>query len=117
MSSPTQAPETKLGALAALARACAGHPVRTLIVWVTAFVAVALSANLFGGALVNEFTIPGSETQSAVDLLEEKFPERAGDAAQIVFTDDEPLTERRCAPGRRGRPAGGQRGTRRGQRR
>ena len=92
MSSSSQAPRHRSGVLAALARACAGHPVRTLIIWVTAFVAVALSANLFGGALVNEFAIPGSETQNAADLLEEKFPERAGDAAQIVFTDDQPLT-------------------------
>lgn len=92
MSSPTQDPHHGSGALAALARACAGHPVRTLVVWVTMFVAVVLSANQFGGTLVNEFTIPGSETQSAVDLLEEKFPERAGDAAQIVFTDEAGLT-------------------------
>ncbi|MDZ5622440.1 MMPL family transporter [Nocardioides sp. HM23] len=92
MSSSTQDPLHRSGALAALARACAGHPVRTLVLWATTFVAVALSANLWGGELVNEFNIPGSETQSAVDLLEEKFPERAGDAAQVVFTDDQPLT-------------------------
>ena len=117
MSSSTQDPLHRSGALAALARACAGHPVRTLVVWVTTFVAVVLSANLFGGTLVNEFTIPGSETQSAVDLLEEKFPERAGDAAQIVFTDEEPPHQRDCAAGHRGRPPGGQRGRGRGQRR
>jgi RND superfamily putative drug exporter len=58
-------------------------------VWATALVAIVLAANIFGGSLVNEFAIPGSESQSAVDLLEEKFPERAGDSAQIVFATDE----------------------------
>ena len=92
MSSPPDGSAHR-GALARLARACAFHPVRTVGLWVTALVAVVLSANLFGGALVNEFTIPGSETQNAVDLLEERFPERAGDAAQIVFATDGSLTD------------------------
>ena len=85
MSSQTPAPETRGGPLGALARACAYHPVRTIIVWALALVAIVLSSQTFGGALVNEFSIPGSESQSAVDLLQEKFPERAGDSAQIVF--------------------------------
>ena len=79
----------KRGALTALARACAFHPLRTIAVWATALVAIVLTANMFGGALVNEFAIPGSESQSAVDLLEEKFPERAGDSAQIVFASED----------------------------
>ena len=105
MSSSTSAPDTKRGALAALARGCAYHPVRTLVVWVVALVADRPVRQAFGGALVNEFTIPGSETQSALDLLEEKFPERAGDAAQIVFADDDgSLTDER--PRRTSRPPG-----------
>jgi RND superfamily putative drug exporter len=92
MSSPSRSTERR-GALAALARACASHPLRTLAVWMTAFVALVLGANLFGGQLVNEFTIPGSDTQSAVDLLEENFPERAGDAAQIVFSTSGTLSD------------------------
>ncbi|HEU0041857.1 MAG TPA: MMPL family transporter, partial [Jiangellaceae bacterium] len=79
----------KRGALTALARACAFHPLRTIVVWAVALVAIVLSANMFGGTLVNEFAIPGSESQSAVDLLQEKFPERAGDPAQIVFASED----------------------------
>ena len=97
MSSSSPAPDTRGGPLAALARGCAHHPVRTVVVWAVALVAIILSSQAFGGALVNEFTIPGSETQSAVDLLEEKFPERAGDSAQIVFaTDDGSLTDQQA---------------------
>jgi RND superfamily putative drug exporter len=93
MSSSLQAPDTKRGALGALARGCAFHPVRTIVVWAVALVAIVLSSQAFGGALVNEFSIPGSETQSAVDLLEERFPERAGDSAQIVFATDGTLAD------------------------
>jgi RND superfamily putative drug exporter len=88
MSSPTDGRDRHSGALAALARACALHPARTMLIWAAALVGVILMANTFGGALSNEVTIPGSETQQAVDLLEESFPERAGDAAQIVFQSD-----------------------------
>ena len=93
MSSPPASPDRKRGVLERLAHGCGYHPVRTIATWAALLVAVILSVGAFGGDLVNEFTIPGSETQSAVDLLQEKFPERAGDSAQIVFTSDEPLTE------------------------
>jgi RND superfamily putative drug exporter len=93
MSSPPTE-QQRPGALTRLARACAFHPRRTIGIWATALVAVVLAANAFGGALVNEFAIPGSESQSAVDLLQEKFPERAGDSAQIVFaTEDGTLAD------------------------
>jgi putative drug exporter of the RND superfamily len=79
------------GALARLARACATRPKRTIAFWV-ALLVVAFGANAsFGGKLVNEFTIPGSETQQATDLLKARFPANAGDAAQIVFHDDHGL--------------------------
>ena len=89
MSSSTPAQDAKRGPLGALARGCAHHPVRTIVIWTVALVAIVLSSNAFGGTLVNEFSIPGSETQSALDLLSEKFPERSGDSAQIVFATDE----------------------------
>ena len=79
------------GALARLARACATRPKRTIAFWV-ALLVIAFGANAtFGGKLVNEFTIPGSETQQATDLLKARFPATAGDAAQIVFHDDHGL--------------------------
>jgi putative drug exporter of the RND superfamily len=68
-----------------MARACALHPWRTLAVWLVVIVGVAASANVFGGKLANDITIPGSDAQKAVDLLEERFPERSGDSTQLVF--------------------------------
>jgi putative drug exporter of the RND superfamily len=76
------------GALARMVRACAAHPWRTISAWAVAIVLILGASNAFGGALVDQFVVPGSDTQSAVDLLQDRFPERAGDSAQIVFASD-----------------------------
>jgi RND superfamily putative drug exporter len=81
------------GALARLARACALHPWRTIGIWIAVIVGISFSASAFGGKLVNEFKIPGSETQQATDLLESRFPARAGDSAQVVFQTDGKMTD------------------------
>ena len=39
----------------------------------------------FGGDFVDSFTMPGAESQAAVDLLRERFPSQAGDSASLVF--------------------------------
>ena len=74
-----------------MARACAIHPWRTLAVWLVVIVGVAAAANTFGGKLANDINIPGSDAQKAVDLLEERFPERSGDSTQIVFYSEDGL--------------------------
>ena len=38
-----------------------------------------------GGGFVNNFTLPGTESQRALDLLKERFPQQSGDSSQIVF--------------------------------
>jgi putative drug exporter of the RND superfamily len=78
--------------LTRLVRACAEHPWRTLGVWFAVIVVILFSSTAFGGKLVNDSSIPGSDSQQAVDLLKQQFPERAGDSARIVFSSDTPLT-------------------------
>jgi hypothetical protein len=73
------------GGLTRLARACARHPWRAIGAWIAIAILIIAGA---GGTLVDEFTIPDSDTQRAVDLLEERFPARAGEAAQIVFVTE-----------------------------
>jgi RND superfamily putative drug exporter len=81
------------GLLARFVRACAEHPRRTIGTWLVIVIAV-VGANLaFGGHLVNNTTIPGSEAQQASDLMEQRYPEISGDAARIVFASDTPLTD------------------------
>ncbi|NBM20009.1 MMPL family transporter [Streptomyces sp. GC420] len=63
--------------------------------WLAVLVATACCLAVLGGRLDNEFTIPGSESQQALDTMAEDFPAAAGTSAQIVFTapEGEKLTD------------------------
>ena len=63
---------------------------RTVIgIWVAAFVLAAVLWGTAAGQFVNNFTLPGSESQRAYDLLKERFPQQSGDTASVVFAVDE----------------------------
>jgi RND superfamily putative drug exporter len=53
--------------------------------WIAAIAAALVLAVGAGGGFVNNFTLPGTESQRALDLLEQRFPEQSGDSSQIVF--------------------------------
>jgi RND superfamily putative drug exporter len=82
---PASDPPVRPGALSRLAHACAAHGWRTIAVWLVAIVAVFGAAQTLGGPLVDQFSLPGSDTQRATDLLQSRFPARSGDSAQMVF--------------------------------
>jgi RND superfamily putative drug exporter len=54
-------------------------------VWIAAIAAALALAAGAGGGYVNNFTLPGTESQRALDLLNSRFPQQAGDSSQIVF--------------------------------
>src|SRR5512132_2094051 len=59
---------------------------RTVIgLWVAAFVACAVLWGTAAGEFVNNFRLPGTESQRAYDLLKERFPQQSGDTASVVF--------------------------------
>ena len=63
---------------------------RTVIgLWVAAFFIFAALWGTAAGEFVNNFSLPGTESQRAYDLLKEKFPEQSGDTATVVFAVDE----------------------------
>jgi putative drug exporter of the RND superfamily len=73
------------GAHARFERACASNPWRVIGIWFLATVVlIGLTAG-FHGKLVNEFKLPGSDTQRATDLLKAKFPAQNGSALTFVF--------------------------------
>jgi RND superfamily putative drug exporter len=75
-----------------LGGSAARHPWRTIGAWVVAMVFVLGLAGTVGGALNDDYTIPGSDSQQAYDLLRERFPEMAGaDARVVVHSDDGPV--------------------------
>jgi RND superfamily putative drug exporter len=76
--------------LQALARFCYRHRWRVLGAWVILLVGLFALNSSFGGKFLDEFDLPGSESQDAVDLLEEHgFDNRAGVTGQVVFKADD----------------------------
>lgn len=53
--------------------------------WFIGLALLIASTSAFGGTFATEFELPGSESQQARDLLRDRFPERGGDSATIVF--------------------------------
>ena len=71
---------------------------------VAIWIAVALGAILLnrtvGGEAVDDFEVPGVESQAAKDLLQERFPDKAGATAMVVFhTDEGSITDDAWAAG------------------
>ncbi|GAB0102680.1 MMPL family transporter [Nocardia sp. JMUB6875] len=58
-------------------------------IWALVLIAVVGGAALAGGRLDDRFTVPGAESQHALDTLTETAPDAAGATAQLVFTAPE----------------------------
>jgi RND superfamily putative drug exporter len=56
-----------------------------LVAWLLGLVLVTGLSKSAGGASATNFTLPGTESQRAFDLLKQNFPARSGDTADIVF--------------------------------
>jgi putative drug exporter of the RND superfamily len=61
------------------------HRWKTLAIWVLALVAVGSAAVAFKGTTDDKFSVPGTESQRAEDLLHKKFPGAGGASARVVF--------------------------------
>jgi RND superfamily putative drug exporter len=68
-----------------LGRTAARRHRRFIAVWVLGAIAIAGLAIASGGRTFDNFTIPGAESQTAIDLLESRFPEQSGATATVVF--------------------------------
>src|SRR3954462_3309042 len=80
------------GFLERLGRWCARHPWRTIGAWLLIAIVVGSPAASAKG-YSESFTIPGTESQQATDLLKERFPAQAGATAQVVLhSTNGPLT-------------------------
>ena len=72
-----------------LAAWCHDHRRTVIGLWVAAFFLFAALWATAAGDYVNNFRLPGTESQRAYDLLKEKFPEQSGDTASVVFAVDQ----------------------------
>ena len=77
------------GGLARWMRACASHPWRVIVSWLGIIAALIVLVATVGGSLKDEFSIPGSDTQRATDLIESEFAEEQGGVLNLVFAAPE----------------------------
>jgi RND superfamily putative drug exporter len=72
-----------------IAMASARHPWRTIASWLVVLAAVFTLATSGGGSFIDEFTAKGSQSERALQLLEDKFPEATQAQALVVFAVDD----------------------------
>ena len=83
--STTARPTGRLGMVARVAAWTTRHRGRVLLTWIVVLVA---AVGLFKGAgsdFSNSLTLPGTQSQAAVNALQRGFAKEAGDQDQIVF--------------------------------
>src|ERR671923_87883 len=71
------------------------HRRRVVALWAMVLVGVIAAAMAFGGKTNDKFEVPGTESQEAQQLLEEKYPAASGTYARLVFKapEGEKLTD------------------------
>lgn len=72
--------------LRTLARATTRRPRATAVALLLLLVTAIGAGMAAGGAYVDDFTVPGIESQRAQDLIAERFPGQRGDSATVVLT-------------------------------
>src|SRR3954471_1586659 len=72
--------------MSALARWCFRHKFRVLAIWVVALVVIGgLSAGA-GSGYTDSFSLPGTESTTALNLLTDNFNTESTDTNQMVFS-------------------------------
>jgi putative drug exporter of the RND superfamily len=61
---------------------------RSLAIAAVVLVALGVLVGTVGGQFTNEFAVPGTESQKALDLLQDRFPAAANEGATVVFYAD-----------------------------
>lgn len=66
-------------------QACARRRKAVVALWLLLLIVVVCGAVASGAKTDNEFTIPGTQSQQALNLLSEAFPSASGTSAQVLF--------------------------------
>ncbi|MER7008330.1 MMPL family transporter [Dactylosporangium sp. NPDC000555] len=72
-----------------LGRASFRHRWLVLVLWIVALGALGGAAAVFKGPTSSNFTMPGTESQRAIDALKRQFPEASGSTGTIVIAAPE----------------------------
>jgi putative drug exporter of the RND superfamily len=68
-----------------LTRWCISHRRQVIVAWIVIAVVTTVVAGAVGRQYASNFTLPGTESQHVVDLLNKEFPTQKGDVDTIVF--------------------------------
>src|SRR5581483_1165630 len=68
-----------------IARWCLDHRKKVVVFWVLVAVLTTVIAQAAGRNYATNFTLPGTESQQALNLLKREFPSQGGDIDTIVF--------------------------------
>jgi RND superfamily putative drug exporter len=71
--------------IARLTRFCIDHRRFVILGWIAVAIAALALSGAVGSRYATNFSLPGTESQRAADLLKRDFPAQAGDSDQIVF--------------------------------
>ncbi|THJ75867.1 MMPL family transporter [Candidatus Frankia alpina] len=71
--------------MASLARWCFRHRRLVLLLWIVAIVGLGGISQAAGSDYKDAFSLPGTDSQKAIDLLQRDFPAASGDSATIVL--------------------------------
>jgi putative drug exporter of the RND superfamily len=83
--------------LGRLARATTRRPRATLVALLLLVVAAIAAGTSAGGQYVDDFTVPGIESQAAQDRIAARFPGQEGDRATLVLTAPDGVRDQRAA--------------------
>jgi putative drug exporter of the RND superfamily len=67
-------------------------------VWAAVAVSIVVLAGALDGQFSDNFRIPNTQSQQALDLLEKDFPKAAGDSALVVFESSDGITSSSAEP-------------------
>jgi uncharacterized membrane protein YdfJ with MMPL/SSD domain len=82
------------------------HRGRILVLWIVLFLLGGFAAANLGGLLSNRFSVPGSESEKALELLKDRMDERSDGAFTLIATDVDGDAERAAVAAAAGRAVG-----------
>ncbi|MEV6196641.1 MMPL family transporter [Streptomyces sp. NPDC051920] len=63
------------------------HRWAAIVLWLAVVAAITLGSTALGSAYRNDFSLPGTDSQTATDLFKRHGSDQAGDSVEIVFKD------------------------------
>ena len=82
---------TETTALGRLAGRCYDRRRLVLVLWIVAIIGVTVISQVVGTSFKNKFTSGNTPSQQAQNILQQRFPSKSGDTADIVFHTATPI--------------------------